>query len=123
MFTPTFTIYRYVDGRYYFRLHNYSGVLLLTGESFTSRFSCLKNIALIREFADADDYYHRIHMDDGYHFYMLTPCGRILSEGRKFSSSKAREETIVYLKRNSRQAVIKDLSERVRFFRPVSVIK
>jgi uncharacterized protein YegP (UPF0339 family) len=121
MQSSTITVYRDLQGHFYFRYRNLYNETLLTGESYEYKSGCLRAIAMLRQHARRDEIFRRINAYKAYRFYLHIPFGRILGNSRQFESEEERDSVIKQVSLHAPYADIVDASESVRFFRSVTI--
>lgn len=109
MENPKFTIYRSsANYQYYYRLRARNGEIILSGEGYTTKQSCLNGIASVKENAPYDSRYERKDGFLNYTFNLKAANGEIIGRSENYTSSSARENGISAVKRDAPGAPIED---------------
>ena len=111
MNNPKFTIFKSsVNNQYYYRLRSINGEIILNGEGYTSKQSCLNGIASVKVNAPYDSRYDRKDNLTSYTFNLKAANNEIIGRSESYSSKQARENGIAAVKRDAPNAGIEDLS-------------
>lgn len=111
MNNPKFQIFKSTaNGEYYYRLRATNGEIVLNGEGYTTKQSCLNGIASVKENAPFDSRYDRKDATNNYSFNLKAANGEIIGRSESYTSSVARETGIAAVKKDAPDAPIEDLS-------------
>jgi len=110
MENPKFSIYRSsVNSQYYYRLRSGNGEIILSGEGYTSKQSCMNGINSVKVNAPFDSRYDRKDGYQNYTFNLKAANGEIIGRSENYTSSAGRENGIAAVKRDAPGAPIEDL--------------
>jgi uncharacterized protein YegP (UPF0339 family)/endonuclease/exonuclease/phosphatase family metal-dependent hydrolase len=102
-----FVITKNNNGKYQFNLKAANGVIILTGDEYSSKAGCLNGIESVRKNASDDDRYVKgISADNQYFFHLKASNGQVIGSGSSYSSEQARDEGIGYVKSNAPFTII-----------------
>lgn len=111
MNNPKFQIFKStVNSQYYYRLRATNGEIILNGEGYTTKQSCLNGIASVKANAPHDNRYERKDGYNNYTFNLKAANGEIIGRSESYTSSYNRENGIVAVKSDAPVAGIEDLS-------------
>lgn len=111
MQNPKFTVFKSsANGQYYYRLRSVNGEIILNGEGYTIKQSCLNAIASVKVNAPLDNRYERKDGSYSYTFNLKAANGEIIGRSETYTTSSGRENGIVAVKRDAPYAPIEDLS-------------
>jgi len=110
MNNPKFELYN--SGFHYrYRLKAVNGEIILSGEAYTSKQSCLKGIEAVKTNSPFDIRYMRlVGKDNSPYFNLKAANGEIIGTSEMYSSSGARDNGIESVKKTAPQAPVKDLT-------------
>ena len=104
---PKFQVFKSsVNNQYYYRLRSTNGEIILSGEGYISKQSCLSGIASVKVNAP----YERKDAFGSYTFNLKSSNGEIIGRSENYTTSAARENGVQAVKRDAPQAPIEDLS-------------
>jgi uncharacterized protein YegP (UPF0339 family) len=111
MNNPKFQLFKSTaNNQYYYRLRSSNGEIILNGEGYTTKQSCLNGIASVKENAPYDSRYERKDGYNNYTFNLKAANGEIIGRSENYTTSTARENGIAAVKRDGPNAPIEDLS-------------
>jgi uncharacterized protein YegP (UPF0339 family) len=110
MNNPKFQVFKSsVNDQFYYRLKSFSnGEIILSGEGYKSKQSCLDGIKSVKENASYDSRYERKDGYANYTFNLKAANGEIIGRSENYTSSAARENGIAAVKRDAPVAPIED---------------
>lgn len=111
-----FVIYRNVEGKFYFRLFNARGKLLLTGPSHAIRMQCVATIHDLYTIVLRDEHYKISKVPGCYKFRLVTQELEVIAQSEEFNSLAGLAYSIHAVKKNVCIAIIEDFSSNVRYF-------
>lgn len=111
MENPKFQIFKStVNSQFYYRLRARNGEVILNGEGYITKQSCLVGIASVKENAPLDSRYERKDSYMNYTFNLKAANGEIIGRSENYTTSSARENGISAVKRDAPTAPIEDLT-------------
>ena len=111
MENPKFTIFKSSSNyQFYYRLRAGNGEIILSGEGYTTKQSCLDGIASVKVNAPFDSRYDRKDSYLNYTFNLKAANGEIIGRSENYTSSSARENGISAVKHDAPGAPIEDLT-------------
>ena len=111
MQNPKFSIFRSsVNSQYYFRLRSGNGEVILNGEGYQAKQSCINAIASVKLNSAIDERYERKENGTSYTFNLKAGNGEIIGRSESYNSSYGRENGILAVKRDAPYAPTEDLS-------------
>lgn len=111
MNNPKFQVFKSsANNEFYYRLRSGNGEIILNGEGYKSKQSCLNGIASVKENAPYDSRYDRKDGSSNYTFNLKAANGEIIGRSENYTSSVARENGIAAVKRDAPVAPVEDLS-------------
>lgn len=111
MNNPKFQLFKSsFNSQYYYRLKSANGEIILSGEGYTSKQSCLNGIAAVKENAPFDSRYERRNGYLTYTFNLKSSNGEIIGRSENYSSEYGRDNGITAVKRDAPNAPIEDLT-------------
>lgn len=111
MNNPKFQIFKSnANNQFYYRLRAINGEIILNGEGYTSKQSCLNGIASVKENAPYDSRYERKDGVSNYTFNLKAANGEIIGRSENYTTAAARENGIAAVKRDASNAPIEDLT-------------
>ena len=111
MNNPKFQVFKSsANNQYYYRLRSVNGEIILNGEGYTSKQSCLAGIASVKENAPYDNRYERKDATYNYTFNLKAYNGEIIGRSENYTTSTARENGIAAVKRDAPGSPIEDLT-------------
>ena len=109
MQNPKFTIYKGGNNQYYYRLRATNGEIILSGEGYTTKQSCMAGILSVKQNAPLDASYDRINSPN-YRFNLKAANGEIIGRSEIYTTITGREAGIAAVKKDAPAAPIEDLS-------------
>jgi hypothetical protein len=116
----TIVIGKTVDDKYYFRVRNNDGRLLLTSRDYQHIEKCMNEVYHIqqyRDFAVAEEF----NRDNGHQYTITGKEGRMVGESPFYTYLYDMKRDMELLKKSINKAQVIDTSALVRFFRPVRI--
>lgn len=111
MNNPKFTIFKSaVNSQYYCRLRAANGEIILGGEGYTTKQSCLNGITSVKVNAPFDGRYERKDGLTSYTFNLKASNGEVIGRSESYTTSQSRENGIDAVKRNAPVAGTEDMS-------------
>jgi len=111
MENPKFQIFRSsANFQYYYRLRAGNGEIVLSGEGYVTKQSCLNGIASVKQNAPYDSRYERKDGYNNYTFNLKAANNEVIGRSENYSSSYTRENGISAVKRDAPGAPIEDLA-------------
>jgi uncharacterized protein YegP (UPF0339 family) len=111
MNNPKFQIFKSVaNNQYYYRLKATNGEIILNGEGYITKQSCLNGITSVKINAPIDSRYDRKDAVYNYTFNLKAANGEIIGRSENYTSSAARENGIAAVKKDAPDAPVEDLS-------------
>lgn len=111
MNNPKFQLFKSsYNHQYYFRLRSTNGEIVLNGEGYTAKQSCLSAIASVKVNAPHDSRYDRKNSFGNYTFNLKAVNSEVIGRSENYTSEAARENGIAAVKRDAPTAPIEDLS-------------
>jgi uncharacterized protein YegP (UPF0339 family) len=111
MKNPYFKIFKSIaNGQYYYRLRAANGEIVLSGEGYTSKQSCLEGIAAVSGNAADMTRYHRHNDYMNYTFVLKAANGEIIGRSESYITPAGRDAGICAVKRSAGLAAVEDLS-------------
>jgi uncharacterized protein len=98
------------NSQFYYRLRSRNGELILNGEGYTTKQSCLNGIASVKQNAPYESRYERRNNGSSYTFVLKAANGEIIGRSESYTSSSARDNGIEAVKRDAPAAPIEDLT-------------
>lgn len=99
-----------VNSQYYYRLRSANGEIILNGEGYTSRQSCITGINSVKKNAPYDSRYDRKDAYNNYTFNLKAENGEIIGRSENYTTSYGRENGITAVKRDAPEAPIENLA-------------
>lgn len=100
-----------INHQYYYRLRSTgNGEIILGGEGYTSKESCLNGIKSVKENAPIDSRYDRKDATNNYTFVLKGKNGEPIGRSENYVTSFSREIGITAVKRDAPVARIEDLT-------------
>lgn len=110
MENPKFQVFKSTaNAQYFYRLRSRNGEIILNGEGYTSRQSCLAGIASVKVNAPHDSRYDRKGTYT-YSFNLKAANGEIIGRSETYTSVAGRENGIASVKGDAPDAPIEELS-------------
>src|SRR5258705_4510412 len=107
MNNPKFQVFKSsANNEYYYRLRSINGEIILNGEGYKTKQSCLDGIASVRINAPIDSRYDRKDAPSKYTFNLKAANGEIIGRSENYTTSSARENGISAVKRDAPGAPI-----------------
>ena len=111
MNNPKFQVFKSTaSGQYYYRLRASNGEIILNGEGYKTKQSCLEGIASVKLNAPYDNRYDRKDSYMNYTFNLKAGNGEIIGRSENYTTAQARENGIGAVKRDAPNAPIEDQS-------------
>jgi uncharacterized protein len=111
MENPKFQMFKSTtNGQFYYRLRAKNGEIILNGEGYTTKQSCLVGIASVKENAPLDSRYERKDGYMNYTFNLKAANGEIIGRSENYTTSSARENGISAVKGDAPTAPTEDLA-------------
>jgi len=111
MNNPKFQVFKSnSSGEYYYRLRATNGEIILNGEGYQTKQSCLNGIASVKVNAPYDSRYERKDGVYNYTFNLKAANGEIIGRSENYTTSASRENGIAAVKKDAPGAPIEDLS-------------
>jgi uncharacterized protein YegP (UPF0339 family) len=111
MNNPKFQVFKSnANNQYYYRLRARNGEIILNGEGYTSKQSCLNGIASVKLNAPYDSRYDRRDGTYNYTFNLKSINGEIIGRSESYTTSTGRENGIASIKSDAPGATIEDLT-------------
>jgi uncharacterized protein YegP (UPF0339 family) len=109
-----------IDEKYYFRIRNVNGRILLTSREYVHLGKCMNEIYGIQHYMDFE-LHEEFVRDNGYRYTLIGSWGRMVGESQFYTYSYEMHNDMSMLKQMIRRASIIDNCSTVRFFRPVRI--
>jgi uncharacterized protein len=111
MTNPKFQMFRStLNNQYYYRLKSGNGEIILNGEGYTTKQSCLIGINSVKVNAPYDHRYERKNNFGNYTFNLKASNGEIIGRSENYTTIISRENGIAAVKRDAPVAPIEDLT-------------
>jgi len=111
MNNPKFQVFKSsANSEYYYRLRSINGEIILNGEGYKSKQSCLEGIASVKQNSPYDSRYDRKDSFQNYTFNLKAGNGEIIGRSENYTTAAARENGISAVKRDAPGAPIEDLT-------------
>jgi uncharacterized protein len=111
MENPKFQLFKStVNNQYYYRLRAKNGEIILNGEGYTTKSSCINGINSVKENAPYDSRYERKESIYSYTFNLKAANGEIIGRSESYTTRDARENGITAVKRDAPTAPTEDLT-------------
>ncbi len=111
MQNPKFSIFKSsVNSQYYFRLRSANGEIILNGEGYPAKQSCINAIASVKLNSAIDARYERKVNGASFTFNLKAANGEVIGRSESYTSSYARENGIIAVKKDAPYAPTEDLS-------------
>lgn len=111
MNNPKFQVFKSnSNNEYYYRLRATNGEIVLNGEGYKTKQSCLDGIASVKVNAPFDSRYDRKDGFLNYTFNLKASNGEIIGRSENYTSSAAKENGISAVKKDAPVAQIEDLA-------------
>ena len=111
MNNPKFQIFKSTaNNQFYYRLRAINGEIILNGEGYTSKQSCLNGIASVKENSPYDSRYERKDLLSNYTFNLKAANGEIIGRSENYTTAAARENGIAAVKRDAPTALTEDMT-------------
>ena len=108
---PKFQVFKSsANSEYYYRLRSINGEVILNGEGYKTKQSCLDGIASVKVNAPIDSRYVRKDATYNYTFNLKAANGEIIGRSENYTTSANRENGIAAVKRDAPGAPTEDLS-------------
>lgn len=96
--------------QYYYRLRAGNGEIILNGEGYTTKQSCVNGIASVKANAPYDSLFDRRDGTYNYTFNLKASNGEIIGRIESYTTSSARENGVAAVKSDAPGAPIEDLA-------------
>jgi uncharacterized protein len=111
MNNPKFQVFKStVNSQYYYRLRASNGEIILNGEGYTTKQSCLTGIASVKVNAPYDNRYERKDSLSSHTFNLRAANSEVIGRSESYTTAYARENGIAAVKRDAPTAGIDDLA-------------
>ncbi len=111
MNNPKFQIFKSAaNSQFYYRIRSANNEIILNGEGYTSKQSCLNGIVSVKANAPYDNRYERKDAYNNYTFNLRAGNGEIIGRSESYTTSFSRENGISAVKRDAPIAGVEDLS-------------
>jgi uncharacterized protein YegP (UPF0339 family) len=111
MNNPKFQIFKSsANSEYYYRLRARNGEIILNGEGYKTKQSCLEGISSVKVNAPYDTRYDRRDGTYNYTFNLKAGNGEIVGRSESYSTSTGRENGITAVKNDAPEASTEDLT-------------
>jgi uncharacterized protein len=111
MQNPKFQMFRSAENQqYYYRLRAENGRIVLNGEGYTTKQSCVQGISAVQFNAPLDIRFERKNAPDNYTFVLKAANGEIIGRSENYSTSFGRDNGIAAVKNDAPGAPVEDLS-------------
>lgn len=111
MTNPKFQVYKsLMNNEYYFRLRSNNGEIILSGEGYKTKQSCLNGIESVKTNAPFDVRYQRADKIGDYTFNLKASNGENIGRSENYTTITNRENGIAAVKRDAPIAPIEDNS-------------
>lgn len=111
MNNPKFQVFKStLNQQFYFRLKSANGEIILSGEGYVSKQSCLKGIEAVKGNAPWESRYDRRDGFGTYTFNLKAANGEIIGRSENYTTIGARENGIQAVKRDAPDAPVEDLA-------------
>ncbi len=99
------------NSQYYYRLRSANNEIILSGEGYTTKQSCLNGIASVKANAPFDSRYDRRIASNGQYYFVLKAAnGEIIGRSELYVTTYSRDNGIAAVKRDAPGAPIEDLT-------------
>lgn len=106
---PKFTIFKGINGDFYFRLTAVNGQVILGSEGYASKSGCKNGIQSVKDNAPEDDRYDRRESSDGqFYFVLVAKNGEPIGKSEMYKTEQGRDNGIKSMKTNAPGAPIED---------------
>src|SRR5690606_34475822 len=99
-----------VNNQFYFRLRAANGEIILNGEGYTAKQSCITAIASVKINAPIDIRFERKDNLGSFTFNLKAANGEIIGRSESYTSNSGREAGIAAVKKDASYAATEDLS-------------
>lgn len=99
-----------MNSQYYFRLRSANGEIILNGEGYPAKQSCINAIASVKLNSAIDARYERKDNGASFTFNLKAANGEVIGRSESYTSSYARENGIIAVKKDAPYAPTEDLS-------------
>ena len=117
----TFSIYKTIDGEFYFRLRDVADRILLTSRHYKSMTSCINDIYWLQAYKEFDVLEKSEGNDVRHLYYIVRPEGSVLAKSPVYALRRVMNEDLLVMKEGVAKATVIDLTAVVRFFRSSNV--
>lgn len=108
---PKFQVFRSTyNSQYYYRLRARNGEIILNGEGYLTKQSCLNGITSVKANAPYDFRYDRRDGFNNFTFNLKASNGEIIGRSENYTTRAARENGIAAVKTDAPDAPIEDLT-------------
>jgi len=106
-----FTITKGKDEQYYFNLKAGNGEIILTGEGYTQKPSCLNGISSVQKNSQDADRFEKKESANGQFFFVLKASnGQVIGKSQMYKTAQGRDNGIEAVQRAAADAQTEDLS-------------
>ncbi|QEC67930.1 DUF1508 domain-containing protein [Panacibacter ginsenosidivorans] len=111
MNNPKFQVFKSpANNQYYYRLRSANNEIVLNGEGYTTKQSCLTAIASVKLNAPIDSRYEKKNAYLNYTFNLKAANREIIGRSENYTSSYGRDNGIAAVKRDAPIAPVEDLA-------------
>ncbi|CAN5348138.1 YegP family protein [soil metagenome] len=111
MTNPKFQLFKGNDNQFYYRLKAANGEIILAGEGYTAKQSCLTGIASVKQNAALDAQYKRlIATNDQFYFTLNAGNGEVIGVSETYTTVQSRENGIEAVKTCAPNSETEDLT-------------
>lgn len=111
MNNPKFQIFKSsTKAEYSYRLRSPNGEIILNGEGYINKKSCIDGIVSVKVNAPFDNRYERKDSPNSYSFNLRAINGEIIGRSENYTSQAARENGISAVKKHVRSTAVEDFS-------------
>ena len=111
MNNPKFQIFKSGhNNQFYYRLRAANGEIILSGEGYITKQSCMIGITSVKTNSPWDARYSKQQSNAGYSFNLIAANSEIIGRSEVYNSGQARDNGINAVKREASNAGIEDLT-------------
>lgn len=101
-----FVIKRTTNGEYYFNLKADNSQIILTGQMYSSKSDCFKDIETVRNICSYANYELKQPLNNKYSFVLKTSTGQIIGNSEMYKTKAGMENGIESVKKNGRNTKV-----------------
>lgn len=106
-----FTIFKGINGNYYFNLKASNGEKVLSSEGYLNKISCQNGIASVKENSKYDSRYEKkTSINSKFYFVLKASNGLVIGTSELYETSYGRDIGITVFKREAPTAWVEDLT-------------